>query len=89
MFVRKTKFNLLFQPKRIGKRKTKARLARRFETKYKTRTKMQDCRANAASRRTRILGRFNYLRMITIYNVKYGIIHRRKKSKSFMLKRVL
>mgnify|MGYP003334113123 FL=1 len=60
------------------------KVSRRTKSMPPKRSKMTDFRINKLSRGTNILGRFTYLRMITIHNIKGGA---RRKSKSFMVKR--
>lgn len=85
MFVRRTKFNLLFQPNRIGKTRRKAKANRFWFGQHGKVTKMADMRANKVSRRTNILSRVSRMRMI-IVSIKGNI--NMYPSKSFMQKRL-
>ena len=85
MFVRRTKFNLLFQPNRIGKTRRKAKSHRFWFSQHGKVTKMADMRANKVSRRTNILSRVTRMRMI-IVSLKANT--NMYPSKSFMLKRL-
>ena len=83
--VRRTHFNLLFQPHRIGKQRNKAEMKKPYLwTMLPKRTKMVDIRINSVSRKTRILSRLTKMRMI-IMNIKLG--RKMRPSRSFMVKR--
>lgn len=85
MFVRRTHFNLLFQPNRIGKTRRKAKANRFWFDQHGKVTKMADMRANKISRKTNILSRITRMRMI-IVNIKGNI--NMYPSKSFMMRRL-
>ena len=83
-FIRRTFFNVLYQPTKIGGRRYKRKSGKKA---YNKRSRLYDLRVNKVSRKAAILSRFTYLRMIIIYN----ILHKtdRRRAKSFMLKRLL